>query len=304
MIYLYSEINDYAKNKEFITANDDNICIFAAHQDDGVIMAGGYAIQTIKNGGSVNIVYIFDGETGNGRKRNILRMNESFKAWKLAEVGKENIIFLDYDEYFGLIDKKKIETCIEEVTTLLKKNNYDVIFLPLYEGGHYKHDITNYIVSRAYLRSGVKGKLYECPEYNAYYSIKNTPDKFLSLITKFVPFYEYRSPPSFIRKENRWYLEMSNNELELKRRMLQTFRSQGGKGLLGLYGYKDSFQTYTGYDYSEPPFDYENSVAKHVNNLKTVPVLRSFLWWLFGKTKTRHPDLDYMITKLKIDKEH
>ncbi len=63
MLYLSSKIDDLAKDKEFITAGDDNICIFTAHQDDGVIMAGGYAVQTIKNGGSVNIVYIFDGET-------------------------------------------------------------------------------------------------------------------------------------------------------------------------------------------------------------------------------------------------
>ncbi len=81
--------------------------------------------------------------------------------------------------------------------------------------------------------------------------------------------------------------------------MLQTFKSQDVKGLLDLYGYKDSYQIYTGYDYSKPPFDYDRSIAKHVNNLKTVPVLRSLLWWFFGKTKTRHPDPQYMITKIK-----
>jgi LmbE family N-acetylglucosaminyl deacetylase len=299
--YLHSKIHIYTEAKKYITANDDNICIIAAHQDDGVIMAGGYAIQTMKKGGSVNIVYIFDGETGNGRKRNVTRMNESLNAWELAEVGKENITFLDYDAYFGLIDKKKIETCIEELAALLKKNNYDVIFVPLYEGGHYKHDITNYMMSRAYLRSGVKGKLYECPEYNAYYSIKNTPEKFLSLISKLVPFYEYRSPPLFIRKDNRLYLDMSDKELALKREMLQTFKTQDVEGLLNLYGYKDSYQIYSDYDYSKSPFDYENSLAKYVNNLKTVPGLRYFLWWLFGKTKTRHPDPDFMITRIKVN---
>ncbi len=301
MFYLHSRINIYTDAKEYITASGDNIAIFAAHQDDCVVMAGGYAIQTMKKGGSVNVVYIFDGETGNGRKRNITRMNESFSAWKLAEVGKEDIIFLDYDEYFGLIDKKKIETCIEEVTTLLKKNKYDIIFIPLYEGGHYKHDITNYIVSRAHIRSGVKGKLYECPEYNAYYSIKNTPEKFLSLISRFVPFYEYRPPPLFIRQDNRLYLDMSDEELILKRKMLKAFKTQDVERLLSLYGFKDSYQLYTGYDYSKPPFDYEKSLAKVVNNLKTVPILRSILWHLFGKTKTRHPDPDYMITRLKIN---
>lgn len=80
--------------------------------------------------------------------------------------------------------------------------------------------------------------------------------------------------------------------------MLQAFESQDVERLLNLYGYKDSYQTYTGYDYSEPPFDYENSLARHVNNLKTVPVLRSILWWLFDKTKTRHPDPDFMITRI------
>ncbi len=304
MFFLHSRININTEAKEYIKVSDDNIAIFAAHQDDGVIMAGGYAIQTIKNSGSVNIVYIFDGETGNGRERNTTRMNESFRAWELIGIGRGNIHFLDYDDYYGLSDIAEIEECIDTVIDVLKKNNFDKIFIPLYEGGHYQHDITNYIVSRAYIRSGRNGKLYECPEYNAYYSIKNTPEKFLSLLSKLVPFCEYRSPPSFIRGGNRLYLDMSDEELIIKRRMLQTFESQDVKGLLNLYGYMDSYQIYNDYDYSKTPFNYDGSVAMHVNNLKTVPVLRSFLWWLFGKTKTRHPDPDYMITKIKIDKIH
>lgn len=300
MFYMSFKINDFDKNKKFITANDDDICIFAAHQDDGVIMAGGYAMQTIKNGGSVNIVYIFDGETGNGRERNFVRMNESFKAWELAGIKKENLSFLDYDQYYGLIDEEEIKSCIDDITVLLKHSNFDIIFIPLYEGGHYQHDVTNYIVSQAYLISGMNCKLYECPEYNAYYSLKYSPGKIISLISRLIPFYEFKSPPSFIRNENRLYLDMSDEELILKRKMLQTFKSQDVKGLSDLYGFKDSYQIYTGYDYSKSPFDYDRSVAKFVNNLKTVPVLRSFLWWLFGKTKSRHPDPDFMVTRIKI----
>jgi len=302
MYYLHSKINIYTEAKQYITVNEDNIVIFAAHQDDGVIMAGGYAMQTIKRSGKVNVFYMFDGEPGNGRKRNITRMNESFRAWELIGLEKINIHFLDYDEYFGLNDNNEIEECIDEVVDIFKENRFDIIFIPLYEGGHYQHDITNYIVSRAYLRSGTKGKLYECPEYNAYYSLNNTPEKFFSLITKFVPFYEYKSPPLFIRKDNRLYLDMSDEELMLKRKMLQAFKTQDVERLLSLYGFKDSYQIYTEYDYSKPPFNYDRSVARYVNNLKTVPVLRSFLWWLFGKTKPRHPDSDFMFTRITTNK--
>jgi len=302
MLYLNAKIDTLDKDKEFITAGSNNICIFAAHQDDGVIMAGGYAAQTIKNGGSVNVVYIFDGETGNGRKRDIVRMNESFKAWKLAGIKKKNISFLDYDQYYGLIDEKEIKSCINDVTDLLKETNFDIIFLPLYEGGHYQHDITNYVVSHAHVRSGMKCKLYECPEYNAYYSLKYTPEKILSLISRLIPFYEFESPPSFIRNGGILYLDMSDEELILKREMLQVFESQDVEELLDLYGYKDSYQIYTDYDYSKPPFNYGRSIARYVNNLKTVPVLRSFLWWLFGKTKPRHPDPDFMFTRIILKK--
>ena len=302
MYYLHSKINIYTEAKQYITVNEDNIVIFAAHQDDGVIMAGGYAMQTIKRSGKVNVFYMFDGEPGNGSKRNITRMNESFRAWELIGLEKINIHFLDYDEYFGLNDNNEIEECIDEVVDIFKENRFDIIFIPLYEGGHYQHDITNYIVSRAYLRSGTKGKLYECPEYNAYYSLNNTPEKFFSLITKFVPFYEYKSPPLFIRKDNRLYLDMSDEELMLKRKMLQAFKTQDVERLLSLYGFKDSYQIYTEYDYSKPPFNYDRSVARYVNNLKTVPVLRSFLWWLFGKTKPRHPDSDFMFTRITTNK--
>ena len=189
------------------------------------------------------------------------------------------------------------------MTDLLRKCNYDIIFVPLYEGGHYQHDMTNFIVSRACIKSGTKSLLYECPEYNAFYSLKNTPGKILSLISKLIPFFEFNSPPSFIRNGNRLYLDMSDEELALKRHMLQLFVSQDVKGLLDLYGHKDSYQIYTDYDYSKPPFCYDGTIAEHVNSLKTIPVLISFLWWIFGKTKTRHPDPDYMITKIKIDTE-
>ncbi len=299
--YLHSQTHIYAEAKKYITANDGNISIFAAHQDDGVIMAGGYAMQAIKNGGSVDVFLMFDGEAGNGRKRDKIRMNESISAWGLIGVEKERVNFLDYDDFYGLVDKEEIKECIEEVTSILKKSSYDIIFVPLYEGGHYQHDITNYIVSRACINSGTESLLYECPEYNAYYSLKNTPEKILSLLSKLIPFYEFKTSPSFIRNQNRLYLSMSDEELALKRKMLQVFKSQDVEGLLNLYGYRDSYQIYTEYDYSKPPFDYDGSVARYVNSLKTVPVLRSLLWWLFGKTKTRHFKPDYMITKIEID---
>ena len=162
MYYMHYRVNINTEAKEYITVNDDNIVIFAAHQDDGVIMTGGYAMQAIKKGGKVNVFYMFDGEPGNGRKRNIIRMNESFSAWELIGIEKGNIHFLDYDEYYGLSDAAEVEECIDEVVDIFKENNFDKIFIPLYEGGHYQHDITNYIVSRAYIRSGRKGKLYEC----------------------------------------------------------------------------------------------------------------------------------------------
>ena len=116
-----------------------------------------------------------------------------------------------------------------------------------------------------------------------------------------MPLCEYRPPPLFIRVGGRLYLDMNDEELMMKREMLQAFKSQDIGRLLNLYGFKDSYQAYTGYDYSKPPFNYENSLAKVVNNLKTVPVLRSILWSLFDKTKTRHPDPDFMITRISID---
>ena len=90
--------------------------------------------------------------------------------------------------------------CIDDILDVFRKNNFDKIFIPLYEGGHYHLDITNYLVSRAYIRSGRNGKLSECPEYNAYYSIKNTPEKFLSLLSKLVPLCEYKLSPYLLEK--------------------------------------------------------------------------------------------------------
>ncbi|MBT6048548.1 MAG: hypothetical protein HOG49_17230 [Candidatus Scalindua sp.] len=68
MYYMHSQITIYSEAKEYIKVNDDSIAIFAAHQDDGVIMAGGYAMQAIKKGGRVNVFYMLMVNLGMGEK--------------------------------------------------------------------------------------------------------------------------------------------------------------------------------------------------------------------------------------------
>ena len=68
MYYMHYRVNINTEAKEYITVNDDNIVIFAAHQDDGVIMAGGYAMQAIKKGGRVNVFYMLMVNLGMGEK--------------------------------------------------------------------------------------------------------------------------------------------------------------------------------------------------------------------------------------------
>lgn len=243
-LYFYS----VSQTECNVRAGKEDILIFAPHCDDGVIIAGGYALQIKKNGGKVKVAFL----TGNST-----RLNEANNAWSLIGLEKEDLIRLDIDKNEQLSSEGMSEK-IQTLRNLIIKVDPDTIFIPLYEGGHIDHDITNYLVSTAVKSSQKNIRLYESPEYNYYFSLRSTPEKFLDVFSRLIPFFEYHAPPSFLEPDNGLYLCMTAEEIELKKKMLREFVTQQPKTLVMHFGFNDRFKPYVGHDYYSAPHDYGN----------------------------------------------
>ncbi|MCZ6594206.1 MAG: PIG-L family deacetylase [Bacteroidetes bacterium] len=284
--------------KQFISVNEaEKIAIIVAHQDDGVIIAGGYAIQTLKSGGSVKVVYLTNGAFKNDFELANKRKREAIITWKLIGLGEQDIIFLNY---WQLELEYNIDRAVFQVSKILKYGKFDKIFIPLYEGGHHDHDMVNYIVSLANKVNSVKSEIYECPLYNLYYSLTNTPEKILYQLSRIIPYWDYGAPPSFVDKTGRIYLNMSKQELKLKRKMLSQFKSQGGRSLANQYSFNDRYQKHTDHDYSNPPFNYDMSFVKLVNKFKSLPVIGSLIEKVFRRSVTIHREDLSQVQRFKI----
>jgi LmbE family N-acetylglucosaminyl deacetylase len=262
-----------------VTAEKNNILIFAPHPDDGVIIAGGYAIQTLKKGGRVKVTLLTD---------NKIRLKEAYSAWSVIGLEQEDIlrVNLGKDLHLTLED---LPRKLEILRNIIVGINPSIIFMPLYEGGHHDHDIANYLVSSAVESLSKKIVLYESPEYNYFFSIKMTPGKLLDLLSKLIPFFEYHAPPSFINPDNALYLCMTPEEVELKKQMLSQFHSQHPENLLMHFGFNDRFKVYEKHDYCMPPHDYGNVLIYKLRNssFKVVKRLLSRPYWKFNTMFTQ-----------------
>ena len=64
---LWIRIN--LRHHETIESQGESVLIVAPHQDDGVAIAGGFAIQTIQNGGRVDVLFMTDGPRSDKKTR-------------------------------------------------------------------------------------------------------------------------------------------------------------------------------------------------------------------------------------------
>ncbi len=282
------------RKKKYLDEKFKNILIIVPHQDDCVTIAGGIAIQTLRQQGKVHILYMTNGEPDD----QTTRMREAVKAWDIAGLDAKNLIFMNHYNLTGFIQTDEIREGIIEIEKYINQFDPDAIFIPLYDGGHYQHDIINFMVSQGINNIKYTGKVFESPLYNFYFSFLLTPERILSGLLRFVPFINHSYPPEPIDRLPLFYLNMSTEELEMKRKMLSCFLSQEPDDLVERFGFIDRYQVFKGHDYSKPPFDYDHSFARFINWLKKQSIVgtvvsKSIVW-----TKTIHPDPDYQITKI------
>ncbi len=280
-----------------IRATGEDILVVAPHQDDGVAMAGGFALQTLRKGGRVHVLFVTEESGDNGE----IRKGEAVRAWQSIGVPRKAIHFMGYNNPSGLLNKIEIQGCVQKILTWLVGIRPKIIFIPAYEGGHFQHDVVNYILVKAFERARLKGTtIFEASLYNFYYSLKCTPEKILASLRMLIPLWHSSYPPEFIRKDPVYSLCMSQDELQMKKMMLNQFISQNPDALVSRFGYPDRYQRYRSYDYSKPPFDYEHSLAKRINFMKTFPAIGGFVSRQIKWTKTIHPNPNYEITRIPL----
>jgi LmbE family N-acetylglucosaminyl deacetylase len=227
------------------TARGEDLLIVAPHPDDCVIMAGGYAMQTLQRGGRVRVAWL----TGTPD-----RFREGRNAWGLIGLGPESLIEVRLAPVN--LDLDHLEEWTRVLRELVAEAQPDVVVVPLYEGGHRDHDLANYLTARAVASLPEPVELLEAPLYNYYFSLRHTPEKLLDALSKRIPFYDYNAPPTFVASGPRRVLCMSEPELALKRRMLEQFVSQHPEDLVLHFAFNDRFQRYREHDYTSPPHDY------------------------------------------------
>jgi LmbE family N-acetylglucosaminyl deacetylase len=277
-----------------IEAGGEDILIVAPHQDDCVAIAGGYALQTKARGGNVRVLYVTDGmENGTPARR-----SEALRAWAMAGVKEPDIRFLDYASLTGLTGRDEIDACIGLIESEIRNSRPETIFTPLYEGGHYQHDVVNYMTAEAVRRSGFGGRVFESPEYNFYLSFRTTPEKILSGLLRFVPFADYDYPPEPVLTDTVYRLHMTEDQLRTKRRMIEAFESQHPDMLVKRFGCEDRFQKMHAYDYTRPPFDWNRSAARFLDGLKRLPAAGVVFSKMFRWTRTIHPDPGITMTRI------
>jgi hypothetical protein len=272
----------YAKlrNRCNTRAGEGTILIIAPHPDDSVISAGGYGIQTLEAGGTVVVAFL----TGTPQT-----LEEAYSAWEIAGSDRSHMIPLHWGAVN--IEITDLAAATDSLARLITRVEPDAVFMQLYEGGHRDHDLANYLVGRAVRSLSDAPALYECPEYNFYFSVRDTPEKILDGVTRLIPFVRYDSPPGFVGGAGRRILCMSDSELATKRRMLEVFHSQKPKDLLLHFRFNDRFQEYRGHDYHRPPHDNGNKLVHWLRNQR-IPFFSSLFVKPYWKWRTIHGATD------------
>lgn len=242
----------------------ERLLILAPHQDDCVISAGGLALQTIKHGGRVKVVYLTQDEA----EQKDIRQKECMNSWRLAGVPAADLIQLNILPGLFEQNSRKIDATAERLQAIVDDYQPTTVVFPLFEGGHRHHDISHHIATRL-LHFHYSVVLLEAPMYNLYYSIKNTPHKLLKLLTRLfsLGFAKYHNPKEGVDGRPIFELKMTKAEKLTKQQMLRAFKSQGGASLATAFGHNDRFYRYTPMPFKAQAFDYDNNLAAYIERL-------------------------------------
>ena len=251
---------------EFIFDHPERLLLIAPHQDDCVLMAGGLGLQNQRLGGETHLVSLTQPDDANLAAT---RREEAINAWKLAGVPEENLRHYRLLPKRGRIARADVQRLAAELQKLVGELKPALICVPLFEAGHLHHDVTHHVVTHM-LKLPRSTHIYEAPEYSPYFSPWRTPNKALSYLARiaFLGIISYYPKPEGVGRGHILNLKMNAEGIELKRRMLQEFRTQNGDSLARNHGYADRFYLWKSGDYRRTPFVFEGSMPWLVERMK------------------------------------
>lgn len=212
------------------------LLIFAPHEDDCVISAGGIGARNHDLGGITRIVYMAPDEAPAMAGR---RTAEAQSAWTTAGIDTSNLLHLDLLPHLRQRDPHKLQHATAALQSIIEDFRPDVIVMPMFEGGHVHHDMAASLVGSIAV-SHVNIEVFEAPEYSPYVSIRRTPHRVIALCTRWLlGLVSYYGPPDGIDERPVLKVRLTLAELELKRRMLRAFESQNATSLMETRSYPD-----------------------------------------------------------------
>ena len=229
------------------------VLVVVAHPDDETIGAGillarlpGAVVLHLTDGAPRTVGYRAAGFTGPRQEYAAARRRELEAAMKLAGLGPERLHCL------GLPDQETVAhlaDIAQHVAAYCRKLKADVLLTHAYEGGHPDHDVAAMACRAAFeeLRreGGPVPDLMEMALYHA--GLEGGP-----VIGEFLPVPPYTAGDG--EGENKvigW--DLSPADLDIKQRMIESFRSQREALAPFLPPRRESFRPAPFYDFTKPP---------------------------------------------------
>jgi LmbE family N-acetylglucosaminyl deacetylase len=233
-----------------------DLIIFAAHQDDCVILAGEYAIWASNVGKKIEIIYLTCGADDPSSVRARERKSEAITSWRQIGLQKSDIYFLDYPQTpLGeqcKLNSMQIMKATNDILTIINHSNIGTaVFLPAEGESHSDHEMIRMIGIHA-LQIANRNDLivFEAPEYNSYYSFSGSPQKVLNYITKMTPIFSNFFPKykqvfqGFINPSKRYYIMSSICISRKKLDILRGFVSENPDILESYFGGRNEFRPF------------------------------------------------------------
>lgn len=186
-------------NDVVLPKQGQKVVIFSPHPDDETIGAGGYIVQSIKNGSTVYIVLVTDGNKHGLEKK---RYEEFEKATYILGIPKENLVFLNYPD--GKLQKENENDLLQNFKIWINKFSPDIIIYPDKNDHHPDHFTTSKVVEEILKQNKQKINSYQ---YLVHHPRFPQPQKF-------DPSLFLLPPISMINFNKEWQRLILNQEIE------------------------------------------------------------------------------------------
>ena len=266
-IAIFSIVIIWAKEKTFSHDRPERLLVLAPHEDDCVICAGGLAICNQRLGGETFVAYLAEDEKPGMPER---RRREAIAAWQVIGVPADHLFHLNVLPRLSDRRAWSVEKARKSLRGLLDSVRPTMVVMPLFEGGHIHHDLTNFVMSFG-VDVQPETHLFEAPEYSPYVSLVNTPHRVIMLCTRWLfGLVAYYPPPDTTDRRQILTLNLSKGEISLKKEMFRKFESQNGWSLAETHSYPDRLLMWQRRPFQSQPFRFAYSYPWLLEKLQQV----------------------------------